>query len=280
MLTSEHEAVDLSTLLHSGLLGLSQSALKLARTAPSGSDDDDNMYEEIGPDGVPYLKRHYGEQAEDDITSKLHIGTRVVRGPDWKWGDQDGPSPGEGTIVSELGSDYWIRVQWDTGAVNSYRMTKDRKYDLTLAQSELRPKTREGESKDMPLDTKLTVGMATPFPARDVATSLLLQSSVCLLRSLVVAYGVHSHQLPQQSSIVLSKLLHYIVQCAKKKCEEEKKSKQEISLSSFLSSSSSFFSLSYFHLTFPSSSSILSLPSPSFLLSLPFFPSLPPALQP
>lgn len=34
----------------------------------------------------------------------MKIGTRVVRGQDWKWGEQDGPS-GEGRIISEVGDD-------------------------------------------------------------------------------------------------------------------------------------------------------------------------------
>lgn len=46
---------------------------------------------------------------------------------------QDGPPPGEGTVIGELGEDGWIRVQWDTGSTNSYRMGKEGKYDLKLA---------------------------------------------------------------------------------------------------------------------------------------------------
>ncbi|CAB0009589.1 unnamed protein product [Nesidiocoris tenuis] len=68
-----------------------------------------------------------------DIAAVLQIGTRVVRGPDWKWGDQDGPPPGEGRVIAELGEDGWIRVQWDNGSANSYRMGKEGKYDLKLA---------------------------------------------------------------------------------------------------------------------------------------------------
>lgn len=35
----------------------------------------------------------------------MKIGTRVVRGPDWKWGEQDGPPGSEGRIISEVGDD-------------------------------------------------------------------------------------------------------------------------------------------------------------------------------
>lgn len=40
-----------------------------------------------------------------EMAKLMKIGTRVVRGVDWKWGDQDGPPPGEGQIISELGDD-------------------------------------------------------------------------------------------------------------------------------------------------------------------------------
>ena len=37
-------------------------------------------------------------------------------------------------MIGELGEDGWIRVQWDTGSTNSYRMGKENKYDLRLAE--------------------------------------------------------------------------------------------------------------------------------------------------
>lgn len=39
-----------------------------------------------------------------ELAKLMKIGTRVVRGADWKWNDQDGPS-GEGRIISEVGDD-------------------------------------------------------------------------------------------------------------------------------------------------------------------------------
>lgn len=33
---------------------------------------------------------------------KLHIGTRIIRGVDWKWRDQDGIPPVPGTVIGEL----------------------------------------------------------------------------------------------------------------------------------------------------------------------------------
>ncbi|XP_076765920.1 ubiquitin fusion-degradation 4-like isoform X7 [Xylocopa sonorina] len=58
-------------------------------------------------------------------------GARVVRGLDWKWRDQDGVPPGEGTVTGEMHNG-WIDVTWDHGGSNSYRMGAEGKYDLRL----------------------------------------------------------------------------------------------------------------------------------------------------
>ncbi|XP_054003470.1 E3 ubiquitin-protein ligase HECTD1 isoform X8 [Hylaeus anthracinus] len=58
-------------------------------------------------------------------------GSRVARGLDWKWRDQDGVPPGEGTVTGELHNG-WIDVTWDHGGSNSYRMGAEGKYDLRL----------------------------------------------------------------------------------------------------------------------------------------------------
>ena len=57
-----------------------------------------------------------------------------------------------------MGTDGWVRVRWDTGSVNSYRMGKEDKYDLALAQSELKPKTKPDEVKEEIKDVQLTDG--------------------------------------------------------------------------------------------------------------------------
>lgn len=64
----------------------------------------------------------------------MTVNARVVRGVDWKWRDQDGNPPGEGTITSEWHNG-WIDVTWDAGGSNSYRMGAEGKYDLKLAPS-------------------------------------------------------------------------------------------------------------------------------------------------
>ncbi len=128
---------------------------------------------------------------------------------------QDGPTPSEGTIISELGSDGWIRVRWDTGLINSYRM--EEKCDLTLAASEVKPTPKEGDMKDVPSDVDLKVGMARGMDAADAPTSLILQAGVCLLQSLVVGVGVHAGQLHPRTTSSVVALMHHIVQCGQRK---------------------------------------------------------------
>lgn len=74
------------------------------------------IYEEASKKNTQYQAMSGAEEA-----SLMKLGTRVVRGPDWKWGDQDGLPSAIGTVISELGEDGWIRVQWSSGETNSYR---------------------------------------------------------------------------------------------------------------------------------------------------------------
>ncbi|XP_066988994.1 E3 ubiquitin-protein ligase HECTD1 isoform X6 [Macrobrachium rosenbergii] len=69
---------------------------------------------------------------KSQMVKHMVVGARVVRGLDWKWRDQDGNPPSEGTITGELHNG-WIDVTWDHGASNSYRMGAEGKYDLKLA---------------------------------------------------------------------------------------------------------------------------------------------------
>lgn len=58
------------------------------------------------------------------------VGMRVVRGPDWKWSDQDKGEGGQGTVV-DVHND-WAVVIWDYGARADYRAGADGKFDLRL----------------------------------------------------------------------------------------------------------------------------------------------------
>ena len=61
------------------------------------------------------------------------VGARVVRGPAWKWGEQDGGVGGQG-VVEAIDDDGWSKVKWDkSGKTNSYKNGKDGKFDLAAA---------------------------------------------------------------------------------------------------------------------------------------------------
>ncbi|XP_048737053.2 uncharacterized protein LOC125652125 isoform X2 [Ostrea edulis] len=61
-----------------------------------------------------------------------HLGTRVKRGPDWKWKNQDWHGPG--TVIGYSKKAGWLRVQWDSGVKNVYRhgetFLEGHKYDV------------------------------------------------------------------------------------------------------------------------------------------------------
>ena len=60
------------------------------------------------------------------------VGARVIRGPDWKWGKQDG---GEGHIgtVRNFESPEEVVVVWDNGTAANYRCAGA--YDLRVLDS-------------------------------------------------------------------------------------------------------------------------------------------------
>ena len=84
------------------------------------------------------------------ISTPLCVGLRVVRGPDWKWQDQDGGEGHAGTIV-EIGGVYkpgegketthppsprgTVILQWDTGVRTNYRVGHQNAYDLRVLDS-------------------------------------------------------------------------------------------------------------------------------------------------
>ena len=56
-------------------------------------------------------------------------GDRVVRGPDWKWDDQDGGEGGMGTVLFvPAGGKGWVTVKWDAGSTYNYRFGTDGDY--------------------------------------------------------------------------------------------------------------------------------------------------------
>ena len=70
----------------------------------------------------------------------MEAGLRVVRGPDWMWGNQDGGEGNVGTII-HLGQDGGslpdgtVLVYWDSGKQMNYRVGLSGKFDLRILDS-------------------------------------------------------------------------------------------------------------------------------------------------
>lgn len=71
-------------------------------------------------------------------TMAVELGVRVVRGPDWKWANQDGGEGHVGTVVeigepgSSTSPDRTVVVQWDSGSRTNYRVGYQGAYDLRV----------------------------------------------------------------------------------------------------------------------------------------------------
>ena len=62
------------------------------------------------------------------------LGLRLVRGPDWCWGDQDGGEGCVGTVVEVGEGGRSVLVLWDAGPreFERYRCGEDHKFDLRV----------------------------------------------------------------------------------------------------------------------------------------------------
>lgn len=68
----------------------------------------------------------------------MEVGLRVVRGPDWKWANQDDGEGHLGTVVeigkpgSTTSPDKTVVVQWDSGSRTNYRVGYQGAFDLRI----------------------------------------------------------------------------------------------------------------------------------------------------
>lgn len=60
------------------------------------------------------------------------VGYRVVRGPDWKWGKQDGGDGHLGTVRS-FENEEEVLVLWDNGTAANYRCSAE--FDVRILDS-------------------------------------------------------------------------------------------------------------------------------------------------
>ncbi|XP_052829652.1 E3 ubiquitin-protein ligase HERC2 isoform X3 [Octopus bimaculoides] len=205
ILMSQHQPNSLSMLLNSGLLGLSQSILRLTGRDPNGPIPDNSSVM------CAVLEEHKAKKqtppvpiSGPELAAMMKTGTRVVRGADWKWGEQDGPHPSVGRVICELGEDGWIRVQWDTGSTNSYRMGKEGMYDLKLAQPPQMPDNDEDDEEEV--DTGEPSQQKSRHP-----TAFIRQGTISLLRVLCLCASINAENMQKESISNLCGLICTIV---------------------------------------------------------------------
>merc|ERR1719219_70040 len=71
------------------------------------------------------IKYIYKERVIEPVSAHTAAkGLRVVRGPQWVHGDQDGGKGNHGTLDSDLGEDWWM-VKWDAAeGLHAYNLTE------------------------------------------------------------------------------------------------------------------------------------------------------------
>ncbi|XP_071532835.1 E3 ubiquitin-protein ligase HERC2 isoform X2 [Panulirus ornatus] len=214
--TRAHGGADLSLLISGGLLALIQTLLRLigpSTFVSSTRSDDKEDIVAIFEEAAKKPRVPPPPLSGPELAAMMKVGTRVVRGIDWKWGDQDGPLPGEGTVIGELGEDGWIRVQWDNGSTNSYRMGKEGKYDLKLVDSPLPPAPESDSDTEEEEVTESSCLRKHPI-------LVLRDSCLQLLRSVTISTGLTAHNMSSASVRTVAALLHSIVQAGTTQSED------------------------------------------------------------
>ncbi|XP_074649618.1 E3 ubiquitin-protein ligase HERC2-like [Tubulanus polymorphus] len=206
ILTVNHQANGACLLLNSGALALTQSIFRLIGPDPDAlTQDCGSTVCAVLEEQRPKRQTQVAPITGPELASMMKVGTRVVRGVDWKWGDQDGPAPSTGTVIGELGEDGWIRVQWDTGSTNSYRMGKEGKYDLKLADPPPLPDNEEEEEEEGEIVYE-TIKEESKHP-----TALIRRSNLHFLQTISILTAIHANHMQTDSINILCGLLRTIV---------------------------------------------------------------------
>ncbi|XP_017782464.1 PREDICTED: E3 ubiquitin-protein ligase HERC2 isoform X2 [Nicrophorus vespilloides] len=198
MLASNHYLpMELSPLINSGVVS---SVLALLRQ--TGCDQSIvrkvSEFYVLYADMVETSKPKTSSLSGPELAALMKLGVRVIRGTDWKWGDQDGPPPSEGRVIGEIGDDGWVRVEWANGTTNSYRMGKEGKYDLTLATPPS-PVSSETDSEEV-TDT------GSHIIKDNQLIKFLRDSSINFLRNIAISAGLAKGNLDPSTIHGLSSL--------------------------------------------------------------------------
>ncbi|XP_055683179.1 E3 ubiquitin-protein ligase Ufd4 isoform X4 [Lutzomyia longipalpis] len=124
-----------------------------------------SVCEDLGKTAAKEIEAKIRRERRQIRAQLKHItsGARVVRGVDWRWDDQDGHPPCEGTVTGEIHNG-WIDVKWDHGVRNSYRMGAEGKYDLKLANCD--SLLMEPGNSLIPLSTKRSTDKTSVLTSR------------------------------------------------------------------------------------------------------------------
>lgn len=203
ILCNNFESNELSLLINSGVLGIIMGLLRqTGAEIPMNKTDLDTsiVYEDV----VTKLKSSKDGLTGMELAKLMKIGTRVARGVDWKWADQDGIPPSEGTVISEIGDDGWVRVEWDTGATNSYRMGKEGQYDLRLADSALKQLSPVGDSENDDIFEQQISNENHP-------TKLLKSTCIKMLQILFTSVGQHANEMEKHAVMTVAAMFRAIL---------------------------------------------------------------------
>ncbi|XP_039287848.1 E3 ubiquitin-protein ligase HERC2 [Nilaparvata lugens] len=213
MLSQLHGRNELNLIINSGIFPIIEFILKEIDIESTQSSNEKSNKEKymIFEENTNEYKPNVAVVSGPDIVGYLKIGTKVVRGADWKWGDQDGPPPGEGRVIGELGDDGWLRVLWDNGSTNSYRMGKEGKYDLKLAEPPL-VDDNHGHTDTEPDVNKCFFCIAVIKIDEMGPGEVLRIASLNLLRGIAICCGISADGMQRSAVNALSTLMRNILQ--------------------------------------------------------------------
>ena len=135
---------------------------KLGSVTNPGFPEGDEGLQTRGRDSASTSTRSSCTAYTDD---SCRSGDRVKRGPDWRWGDQDGGDD-HGTVTGVASYARWCRVTWDNGNSNSYRVGSDGAHDLCFVSA-----SGSAGSARAGSDSVITVCGAGKYLASPSATS-------------------------------------------------------------------------------------------------------------
>lgn len=115
-------------------------------------DDRFNPRESCIRDGYTIISAvEYLNEGGKDV-KKIKIGDKVVRGPGWIWGGQDGGEGGVGKVIRSSVESWWI-VRWENGSEQSYPY-KAGEYGLKIISNKTQT-TKENNMKDNGIDSNV-----------------------------------------------------------------------------------------------------------------------------